>query len=64
MLGVVHHVRGQRVEGEEVGHLLLLLPVHHLRLADDVGVDDLVPRQEVVLHLLVRVVELYYEFAG
>lgn len=63
VLGVVHDVRGQRVEGEEVRHAFLLLPVHHLRLADHVGVHDLVARQEVVLHLLVRVVELHHEFA-
>lgn len=64
MLGVVHHVGGQRVEGEEVCHLLLLLSVDHFGLADDVGVDDLVPGQEVVLHFFVGVVELDYEFAG
>lgn len=63
VLGVVHDMGGQRVEGEEVGHLLLLLPVDRLSGADHVGVDDLVARQEVVLDLLVGVVELDHELA-
>lgn len=62
MFGVVHDVRGQRVEGEEIGDLLLLLAVDRFGRAHHVGVDDLVARQEVVLHLLVSVVELHHEF--
>lgn len=64
MLGIVHDMGGQRVEGEEISHFFLLLAVHNLSLTDYVCVDNLVPRQEVVLHLFVSVVELHYEFAG
>jgi hypothetical protein len=62
MLGVSHHVGRQRVEGEEVGHLCLLLAPLVFSLADDIGVDHLVSGQKVVLDVLVGVVELHHEF--
>ncbi len=61
MLGVIHDMGGEGVEGEEVSHSLLLLPTHHFSLAHHVRVDDLLPWQEVVLHLLLSVVELHHE---
>jgi hypothetical protein len=63
MLGVVHDVRRQGVEGEEVGDLGLLLAVLHIDLVDYVGVDDLVSWQKEVLHFLVSVVEFNHIFA-
>lgn len=61
MLRVVHHVRGQGVEGQEVSHLCLLLAVLHLDSTDDVGRNDLVSWHEKVLHLFISVVELNCE---
>lgn len=63
MLRVVHDVRGQRVEREEVRYSFLLLAVDRFSGAHHVGVNDLISWQEVMLHLLISVVELDHEFA-
>lgn len=64
MFGIVHDVRWQRIEWKEVSHPFFLFAIHHLSLANDIGVDDLVARQEVVLNLLVSIVEFHLEFAS
>lgn len=63
MFGVVHDVGREGVEGEEVRHLNLLLSVVVLRLANHVGVDNFVSREQVVLYFFVSVVELHHVFA-
>lgn len=64
MLRVVHHVGRQGIEREKVSHFFLLLSVYYLRLADNIGVDDLISWQKVMLHFFVSVMELDHEFAG
>jgi hypothetical protein len=63
VFGILHDVRGEGVEGEEICDLGLLLPVLAcFSLADDVSIDDLLSWQEEVLHLFVSKVEFNYEF--
>ena len=63
MFGVVHDVRREGVEGEEVCHFDLLLPVLVLGLTNHVGVDDFVSGEQVVLYFFFSVVELHHVFA-
>lgn len=63
MFGVVHDVGRQRVEGKEVSYNLFLLVVDYLLMADHVGVYDIFPREEIVLHFLVGEVELHHKLA-
>lgn len=61
MLGVLHHMRWQHVEGNEISHHCLLgLWVH---LVQHVRVNHLVSGGEVVLDFLLGVVELNHIFS-